>query len=114
MRGRTMVVVGLAATGTVVGAGTASAAPKEGCPAASGGWELETVADTAAMIWDGLEDTSPWPGGLEEFTVVIGGYDRNGNGDLCLKIIVAENPNARWHEFDFFVPVDDNAAATRT
>ena len=108
MRGRMTVAVALAATGMVATAGTATAAPKEGCPKGTSGFERKSVELVAQTIHAGLLEPKP---PLDEFTDVIAADDVDGNGWLCLKTITYQNPNAHWYEAPFFVVVDDRAGA---
>jgi hypothetical protein len=110
-----------AAIGSALLAGTAIAAPKEGCPAGQG-WDEWTVEAAAARIWPALLDQSAFPGGLDEFEGVVRGYDRNGDGAVCIKTMWGEdlNPNSNWYRFgvemlgspvEQFLPRDNNSGA---
>jgi hypothetical protein len=93
-----------------VGAGTASAGPKQGCAAAMSGWVISSVGETVDVIWPELLD---YPGTYDDFAAEIAAYDANGNASLCLKTITYDNPNAHWAGTSFFIVSDDNAAAQR-
>jgi hypothetical protein len=85
----------------------APAAAGGGCPA--GPWSEWTVAATAARIYPALIG---FPGTLEEFTEVVRGDDRNGNGDLCMFIVWGTelNPNSHWYGVEGFHVIDDSTA----
>ncbi len=89
--------IGLLLTAT---AGAALAAPKAGCSAASSGWFETSVADAAVTIWPSIVDTTPFPGGIPDLEVALGGLDRNGDGDLCLMRLWGEdlNPKSHWYQ----------------
>jgi hypothetical protein len=95
-------------------AGTATAAPKEGCSAASSGWGEMTVEIAASTIWDSILDKSPFPNGIPDLEAALGGLDRNGDGDLCLKRIWGAdlNPKSNWYGTIANYLRDNTAAAT--
>jgi hypothetical protein len=95
-------------------AGTATAAPKEGCSAASSGWGEMTVEIAASTIWDSILDMSPFPNGIPDLEAALGGLDRNGDGDLCLKRIWGAdlNPKSNWYGTIANYLRDNTAAAT--
>jgi hypothetical protein len=80
------------------------------------------VDDAAQRVWDAMLDESAFPGGLAEFTEVVGTYDRNGDGVICLKVMWGEdlNPNSHWYAVGLeaigspteqFLPRDNNAGS---
>jgi hypothetical protein len=86
-------LVAIPAAGTALGA-------SDGCAAAASGWSRQTVAATAARIWPGLVDPSPWPGGLPEFELQIATEDENGDGSVCLLVMWGDdlNPKSHWYK----------------
>jgi hypothetical protein len=106
-----------------VGSGTVSAAPKTGCPAADSAWQLYTVEDAAARIWPALFDQSPWTDVVDFGDAAVRPQDRNGDGNVCMKITWGEdlNPNSHWYLLglevvggpaEAFVWRDNNVAAS--
>ena len=105
----------------LVAAGPVAAAQKTGCPAAEG-WNQMTIVEAATAIWPELLDRSVFPGGQADLEAALAGFDRNGDGDLCIKISGGDdlNPNSHWYRVGvevlgsptmFFIPSDNNRGA---
>ena len=98
MRRLTVLVSVLAAVLLIPGVG--SGAQKSGCSNDSSGWSEASVADAADRIWPALLDTSPWGGDSATFEAeVVGAYDANLDGQVCIKAMWGEdlNPNSHWY-----------------
>ncbi len=92
--------------------GVATAAPKDGCPSGQSDWQRGTVDEIAAIVWDGLVDQSPRPGGVGDFADYIdAAVNRNGDVYLCLTTRWGDRPaeQAHWYGVPLFIMVDNNA-----
>ena len=118
---RVTTALACAAIATTLMAGTVAAAPKEGCPTGQG-WGEWTVEAAAERIWPKLVDQSVFPAGISDLEAALGGYDRNGDGSVCVKIMWGDdlNPNSHWYQFgvdllgspiEQFLPRDNNSGA---
>jgi hypothetical protein len=110
MTRRTLVAGAIVFATLAAGSATASAAPKQRCPANDSGFVLGTVSYVVDTIYPQLVG---YPGTIEDFTMVIEGDDVDGNGMLCMKTKTFDTPTSHWFGVPFFVVVDDNAAPQR-
>jgi hypothetical protein len=97
-----------------VAASPVSAASKAGCSAGTSGWTEASIELAASTIWDSILDQSPFPNGIPDLEAALGGLDRNGDGDLCLKRIWGDdlNPKSNWFGVIANYLRDNTAAAT--
>ena len=113
------VIVLAAAVSVTAGA---SAAPKDGCPAAED-YDAYTVEAAAAAILPNLIPPSPFQTVAELADYLKATFDKNDDGMICLKIHKGDdlNPNSKWYIVGvdllgsptlFFNPRDNTANAT--
>src|SRR4051794_36701980 len=107
MTGRRLVAGTIVLATLAVGSATASAAPKQGCPADASAFVLRTVSEAVDLIYPTLIG---YPGTIEDFTLEIAGVDHDSNGMLCVKTQTPDNPMAHWFGVTLNIVVDDNAA----
>lgn len=118
---RVSLALACAGIATILVAGAAAAAPKTGCPEGQG-WGEWTVEAAAERIWPALVNPEAFPGGMAELAALIGTYDRNGDGSVCIKVMWGDdlNPNSHWYRFGLellgspveqFLPRDNNSGA---
>lgn len=97
---RLVAALGCAALCTSLLATSAFAAPKTGCPNGHG-FTANPVSISAAAdeIFPVLLDPSAFPGGTADLAADLAGYDRNGDGYVCLKWMWGDalNPNSHWY-----------------
>lgn len=87
---------------------TALAAPQAGCAAAASGWHLVTVQQAADDFFEHL--TPGQFANADDFADAIDALsDRNGDDDICIKLMWGEELNAKshWYRLGFELGLDE-------